>query len=222
MNRLTTDKPNDNTSHALNMFYAKGGKAWVRTLDMVMPRAFSGDATLNDFIRKLWSKYDGGEFADLPDDDLELADFMDNHIYDGPDDICGLLAMLYRAGWVAAELRAYLKVYEDTAVPIVIPDDLETFKEAVKTYGPEAQTDMMIEEMSELTKAILKLRRTRSHPGPAVAECLDHISEEMADVYIMLVQLLDIYDNAKEVEFCMRQKAARLRLRLHPEEAVKV
>lgn len=89
----------------------------------------------------------------------------------------------------------------------------------MKTYGPEAQTDMMIEKMSELTKAILKLRRTRSHSGPAIAECRDNISEEMADVYIMLVQLLDIYDNARDVEFCVRQKAARLRIRLHPEEA---
>lgn len=31
MNRLTTDKPNDNTSHALNMFYAKDGQAFIAT-----------------------------------------------------------------------------------------------------------------------------------------------------------------------------------------------
>lgn len=34
--------------------------------------------------------------------------------------------------------------------------------QAIVEYGAEAQTDMMIEEMSELTKALLKHRRKES------------------------------------------------------------
>lgn len=30
MNRLTTDKPRDNTETALNLFYIKGHETWVR------------------------------------------------------------------------------------------------------------------------------------------------------------------------------------------------
>lgn len=35
----------------------------------------------------------------------------------------------------------------------------DVFRNAVQTWGKEAQTDMMIEEMAELTKAILSERR---------------------------------------------------------------
>lgn len=37
--------------------------------------------------------------------------------------------------------------------------DKEILQKAIDTYGVNAQSDMVIEEMSELTKEILKLRR---------------------------------------------------------------
>jgi NTP pyrophosphatase (non-canonical NTP hydrolase) len=59
----------------------------------------------------------------------------------------------------------------------------EVLKRAITTYGDISQTDMLIEEMSELTKAIIKSRR---HGGKyATIE----IQEEIADVQICLDQL---------------------------------
>lgn len=80
----------------------------------------------------------------------------------------------------------------------------EIFKSAVHWWGKEAQTDMMIEEMAELTKAILNERRGRDH----------NIAEEMADVRIMLAQMEIIFQNAGEVEQKFREKIARLDQRL--------
>lgn len=54
-------------------------------------------------------------------------------------------------------------------------------------YGIHSQIDMAIEEMSELTKALLKDRRNSTD------ETLDNIHEEMVDVQIMLDQLKIIF-----------------------------
>ena len=66
-----------------------------------------------------------------------------------------------------------------------------TLRSAVEVFGVDSQVDMMIEEMSELTKALLKLRRAL--PGKESAECKDHIREEIADVQIMLDQMRLIF-----------------------------
>lgn len=64
-----------------------------------------------------------------------------------------------------------------------------------ETYGYESQSQMLIEEMSELTKAICKLNRVedRARRGPVKAceceEVIKNVKEEMADVEIMLSQL---------------------------------
>ena len=79
---------------------------------------------------------------------------------------------------------------------------------AVQTWGKEAQADMMIEEMAELTKAILNERRGREH----------NIAEEMADVQIMLAQMEIIFQNSKEVARIFWEKVARLDQRLHDRE----
>lgn len=68
----------------------------------------------------------------------------------------------------------------------------EVLRAAIDTYGIKAQTDMMIEEMSELTKALLKHRRNPS------SKTLDNIKEEMADVRIMLDQMEILYGDSSE------------------------
>lgn len=75
-------------------------------------------------------------------------------------------------------------------------------------YGAEAQTDMMIEEMSELTKALLKHRRKESK------ETLDNILEEIADVQIMLDQMKLIHDDGKATDKYRDVKLLRLAARL--------
>ena len=56
---------------------------------------------------------------------------------------------------------------------------------AINLFGDHAQIDMAIEEMSELTKELLKDRRGKENRSD--------IAMEMADVYIMLEQLKFIF-----------------------------
>lgn len=97
---------------------------------------------------------------------------------------------------------------------------------AVETYGEYAQIDMMIEEMSELAKALLKYRRGHwipHKPGSGrdkreemLSKLKCNILEEMADVQIMLNQLQLIYGDCTDWEI---QKLERLAERLGMEEA---
>lgn len=82
---------------------------------------------------------------------------------------------------------------------------------AVDTYGASAQTDMMIEEMSELTKALLKWRRAAMIEGDSTTEKYNAVLEEMADCYIMLNQMCLIYGDPTEWEV---KKLERLEGRL--------
>lgn len=59
----------------------------------------------------------------------------------------------------------------------------ETFEAAINCFGKDHQCDIAIEEMAELTKAILKERRC-STPKTKI-----DVIEEMADNAIMLEQL---------------------------------
>lgn len=79
----------------------------------------------------------------------------------------------------------------------------DTFQTAIDKYGDEMQLTVAIEEMSELTKEICKHYRGEKN--------LDAISEEMADVYIMLEQMKMIFDNEKYVSHWIYTKVARLR-----------
>lgn len=77
-------------------------------------------------------------------------------------------------------------------------DKTELLKKAINTYGVQAQKDMMIEEMSELTKAILKERRVDNFTIAELAK--DNIREEIVDVQIMLNQMKIIYGYKLEWE----------------------
>jgi hypothetical protein len=82
-------------------------------------------------------------------------------------------------------------------------------QKAIDTWGPTLQEDVCIEEMSELTKAIIKHRRASNNleikTGP------ENIIEEIADVQIMLDQMRLIYGDTAEQEAF---KVERLRKRL--------
>ena len=86
----------------------------------------------------------------------------------------------------------------------------ELLKRAINTYGVQAQKDMMIEEMSELTKALLKERRADNITIEKLAK--DNIREEIVDVQIMLNQMKIIYGYSKERE---DRKLQRLSERLN-------
>ena len=91
----------------------------------------------------------------------------------------------------------------------------EILQKAIDTYGEEAQMDMCIEEMSELTKAILKLRRyKKAHEGNYSKELYNDVVEEIADVSIMLDQMLMIFDCHEDVHMQQHKKIKRLENRL--------
>lgn len=85
-------------------------------------------------------------------------------------------------------------------------------EEAILIYGPEAQVDKAIEEMSELIKALLKLRYAEK--DYAVDICTEAVAEEMADVEIMLEQLRIIFKNQHKIDVWRRDKISRLERRL--------
>lgn len=79
----------------------------------------------------------------------------------------------------------------------------QTLRDAIYAFGPNNQKRKMIEEMAELTKELAK-----EMIGEGV---LEHITEEMGDVQILLDQLYLIYDNRNDVQESMDKKLERLR-----------
>lgn len=80
-------------------------------------------------------------------------------------------------------------------------------KRALETWGEEAQMLMVVEEMSELMKEVLKnINRKKNN--------IDEIIEETADVEIMLEQLKENYQIAEKVEAYKTEKIKLIAKRL--------
>lgn len=77
---------------------------------------------------------------------------------------------------------------------------------AVRQYGDEAQIMKAIEELSELIKELAKYDKSE--------DSLNRISEEMADVQIMLHELILIFNNGDDVQDWQNRKLERLKKRL--------
>lgn len=75
------------------------------------------------------------------------------------------------------------------------------YEKMIEKYGKKDQMLIAVEECSELQKAILKYLRGRCNTI--------EISEEMADVEIMLEQLYMMLDNHEEVKFFKEKKIER-------------
>lgn len=89
---------------------------------------------------------------------------------------------------------------------------LRNLKTIVDTYGADPQMDMMIEEASELTKALLKYRRkskSDSSTGDEMMALRDAIIDEIADTKIMLAQMEILFGCAGEVEAQIESKIKR-------------
>lgn len=65
----------------------------------------------------------------------------------------------------------------------------EILLDALEHYGERAQVDMMLEEMAELSKALLKLRRVKKHEITEPLFLVKNVEEEIADVQIVLNQM---------------------------------
>ena len=84
-------------------------------------------------------------------------------------------------------------------------------KEIIKVYGSKKQMIQAIEEMSELSKELCKYVNDR------VID-VEHITEEMSDVQIMLNQLILIFNNQKEIKKIMNKKIQRQLERIKSKE----
>jgi NTP pyrophosphatase (non-canonical NTP hydrolase) len=85
----------------------------------------------------------------------------------------------------------------------------EILQEAIKKYGVNNQCDVCIEEMSELTKELLKLRWESTQAG--FQKRRENIKEEIADVQIMLDQMRIIFgDTSEQEEFKVNRLKERL------------
>ena len=82
----------------------------------------------------------------------------------------------------------------------------DVYSAAIKKYGKISQLIMCMEEMSELIKELSTSIRGADNSSA--------ISEEMADVEIMLEQLRIIYHNRSEVDTIKADKLRRLEQRL--------
>lgn len=86
----------------------------------------------------------------------------------------------------------------------------EIYYRAFEKWGTEIQVDIAIEELAELIQALVKIKRSTVSRHDA----LSGVSEEMADVQIMLEQLGIIFANAPAVAEFRAQKLKRLEERL--------
>lgn len=89
----------------------------------------------------------------------------------------------------------------------------EIMQQAIKKYGWENQIDQYHEESAELTVALNKARR-----GQYKSQFIPDITEEIADVYIMLYQLQQIFDiKQAEINSETDRKLTRLEKRMKNE-----
>lgn len=87
---------------------------------------------------------------------------------------------------------------------------MNILEKAIEVYGADLQKQVAIEEMSELIKEICKDFRRQGNR--------EHIIEEMADVDIMLKQLMIIYNiEPGELHNAETDKLFRLKERLKEE-----
>lgn len=96
----------------------------------------------------------------------------------------------------------------------------ETMSRALWRYGPAQQEVKTIEELAELQRALCRAMNT-AHTGGMddFLKAMDHVFEEIADVEIMLEQIMMIFDDARhEVDRWKQQKLARLKGQLDGED----
>ena len=67
-----------------------------------------------------------------------------------------------------------------------------------RRYGPDSQIDVCIEEMSELTKALIKDRRSKLYMRESQFDGRTDVIEELADVYFMLEYIKHIFQVDEE------------------------
>ena len=81
-------------------------------------------------------------------------------------------------------------------------------------FGEDSQIDVCIEEMSELTKELVKYKRSKIHFREKQAASREHVVEEIGDVLFMVEYLKEIFGvTDEEIQKTILQKAQRTKER---------
>lgn len=98
--------------------------------------------------------------------------------------------------------------------------DSLTLKEARETYGAHKQIGVAAEECTELAKELIKAFRYDNF-GDAVTNTRDSVIDEVADVYIVLDHVLNLY-NIRERDLIpyVSKKIQRLRYWLNNSDSI--
>lgn len=89
-----------------------------------------------------------------------------------------------------------------------LESEKNTFAKAIALWGVETQTGMFHEEVGELMQAINKHKRNPN------ADTLDHLTEELTDVKILIAQIEQTLDPVR-LEFWLGFKLERLSKRIN-------
>lgn len=114
------------------------------------------------------------------------------------------------AGTVRIKVDQRTDHFADTSE--MVPDGESIMRQAIETYGVQAQCDVAIEEMAELTQVVMKIRRISDDYEETMA-ARDHLIDEIADVGIMIDQM-ELMFGAVDVEKMRRKKLLRLKKHL--------
>jgi NTP pyrophosphatase (non-canonical NTP hydrolase) len=90
----------------------------------------------------------------------------------------------------------------------------EVIRQMLSKFGEDSQIDVAIEEMSELTKELIKYKRSKIHFREKQASSREHVIEEIADVVFMLDYLVEIFGiDLDELQKTITEKAQRTKER---------
>ena len=134
----------------------------------------------------------------------DLIKFADKNLTEAVESGYDEAAIRYWLGYlngVRAEKKAAVEMNK-----INYEDRKKIYQAAMRKWGADLQTMMAVEEMSELTKEICKIKRGKMD--------LDALADEIADVTIMLEQLREIYGLNDAVCDHMDVKILRLQSRV--------
>ena len=134
----------------------------------------------------------------------DLIKFADKNLTEAVESGYDEAAIRYWLGYlngVRAEKKATVEMNK-----INYEDRKKVYQAALRKWGADLQTMMAVEEMSELTKEICKIKRGKID--------LDALADEIADVTIMLEQLRGIYGLNDVVCDHMDAKILRLQSRV--------
>ena len=85
-----------------------------------------------------------------------------------------------------------------------------TIVKMIDRFGEDSQIDVCIEEMSELTKELIKYKRAKIHEAEKNNSRVEHVLEEIGDVMFMFEYMKYIFNlNDEEIKKIVEVKAKR-------------